>query len=320
MKFYFAPLDGITSAVYRTAHHRMFPGVDRYYAPFISPTQHHTMTPRELRDLLPEYNGDTPTVPQLLTKNADDFLWAATDLAAMGYREVNLNLGCPSGTVVSKGKGSGFLAHLDDLEIFLNEIFEKSPVPISIKTRLGLADPEEFGPIMELFGRYPVAELIIHPRVQKDLYRGPVRLEYFARAVRDTHIPICYNGDLNSPADLDAHKARFPDIESVMLGRALVGDPGLVTRYKGGPAATSALLEEFHTELFDGFTQSMGSRRNAMLRMKEIWFYHINLFDDHEKHLKRLRKAEDTGEFERAATSIFRELPLRNAATPCWLK
>lgn len=318
MQFSFAPLDGITSAVYRCAHHKYFPGIDRYYAPFISPTMHHKLTPRELRDLLPEYNENTPTVPQLLTKNAGDFLWAAGDLSAMGYREVNLNLGCPSGTVVSKGKGSGFLAHPKELEHFLDEIFEKSPVPISIKTRLGLADPEEFGPILELYRRYPLAELIVHPRVQKDLYRGSVRLDCFARAAADSPFPVCYNGDLNSPDGIEAISAQFPQINHMMLGRGLVADPGLITKYKGGRAASAALLEQFHNELFDGFAQAMNSRRNAMLRMKEIWFYHIALFDHHDRHFKRLRKAEDTEEFARAATAIFRELPLRQAAIPHW--
>ena len=174
MKYYFAPLEGVTSAPYRQAHHRHFSGVDRYYAPFISPTIHHVLTPREQRDILPEYNEGVPVIPQLLTKNAEDFLWAAGDLAAMGYSEVNLNLGCPSGTVVSKGKGSGFLGHPEELERFLDEIFEKSPIAVSVKTRLGVTDPDEFGPILELYNRYPISELTIHPRVQKQMYRKEV--------------------------------------------------------------------------------------------------------------------------------------------------
>ena len=171
MRLYFAPLEGITSAVYRNEHFKHFSGVDRYYMPFVSPTQHHVNTPRELRDILPEHNGNTPVVPQLLTKCADDFLWAAGDLAAMGYKEVNLNLGCPSGTVAAKGKGSGFLGHPEELNRFLDEIFSRCPIDISIKTRLGVHQPDEFGPILEMYNRYPVKELTIHYEVN---------LEYFA--------------------------------------------------------------------------------------------------------------------------------------------
>lgn len=320
MKCYFAPLEGVTSAPYRQAHHRRFSGVDRYYAPFISPTIHHVLTPREQRDILPEYNEGVPVIPQLLTKNAEDFLWAAGDLAAMGYSEVNLNLGCPSGTVVSKGKGSGFLGHPEELERFLDEIFEKSPIAISVKTRLGVTDSDEFGPILELYNRYPISELTIHPRVQKQMYRGEVWLEHFAKAAAECKIPLCYNGDLNTPADIAAHLERFPAIDTVMLGRGFVGDPALAQKAKGGKAADRATLEAFHNDLFEGFAQAMKSQRNAMLRLKEIWFYHINLFDDHEKHIKRLRKATDIGEFLSAATAIFRELPLRENVVPGWKK
>ena len=320
MRCYFAPMEGVTSAPYRQAHHRHFTGVDRYYAPFISPTIHHVLNPREQRDILPQYNEGTPVIPQLLSKNAEDFLWAANDMAAMGYREVNLNLGCPSGTVVSKGKGSGFLAHLEDLERFLDEIYAHSPIAISIKTRLGVVDPDEFGPILELYNRYPIPELTIHPRVQKQMYRGEVYLEHFAKAAADSKHPICYNGDLNTVQDIQNHLERFPGIRTIMLGRAFVADPALAQKAQGGAPADRATLEAFHNDLFEGFAQSMNSQRNAMLQLKEIWFYHINLFDDHEKHIKRLRKANDITEFLAAATAIFRELPLREDVFPGWKK
>lgn len=320
MQIYFAPMEGVTSAPYRQAHHRHFPGVDRYYAPFISPTIHHVLTPREQRDILPQYNEGVPVIPQLLTKCADDFLWAANNLAAMGYQEVNLNLGCPSGTVASKGKGSGFLAHLEELARFLDEIYEKSPIAVSVKTRLGVHDPDEFGPILALYNCYPIPELTIHPRVQKQMYRGEVWMGHFAKAVSESKNPVCYNGDLNTAADIESFSKQFPEIRSVMLGRGFVGDPALAQKAQTGKGTDRATLEAFHNDLFEGFAEWMNSRRNAMLRMKEIWFYHINLFDDHEKHIKRLRKANDVDEFLAAAAAIFRELPLREDVFPGWKK
>lgn len=318
MRCYFAPLEGVTSAVYRNAHYRYFAGVEKYYMPFVSPTQHHVNTPRELRDILPEHNGDTPAVPQLLTKCAEDFLWAAGDLAAMGYDEVNLNLGCPSGTVASKGKGSGFLAHLDDLKRFLDQVFEKCPIPISIKTRLGVHDPDEFWPILELYNRYPVKELTIHPRVQKDIYKNNVRMSHYVRAMGEAEIPLCYNGDLVSAADCSQLAEQHPAIHTVMLGRGLVANPALARQVNGGRAASVEELKSFHDAIYDGFAEMMNSRRNAMIRMKEIWYFHINLFDDAEKHIKRLRKASVPAEFEVAAAAIFRELPLRSDAKNGW--
>lgn len=318
MRLYFAPLEGVTSAVYRNAHYRCFSGIDQYYMPFVSPTQHHVNTPRELRDILPEHNGDTPVVPQLLTKCADDFLWAAGDLAAMGYREVNLNLGCPSGTVASKGKGSGFLGHLEDLERFLDQVFQKSPVSISIKTRLGVQDPDEFYPILELYNRYPVKELTVHPRVQKDIYRNHVRMEHYLYAMEHSKNPLCYNGDLAAAADVAAFSGKYPAIDTIMIGRGLVANPALARQIKGGGAATVEELRMFHDMIYEGFAEMMNSRRNAMIRMKEVWYYHVHLFDDAEKHIKRLRKATVPSEFEASAAAIFRELPLRTDAVAGW--
>jgi len=318
MKLYFAPLEGITSAVYRNEHYRHFSGVDRYYMPFISPTQHHVNTPRELRDILPEHNGNTPAIPQLLTKCAEDFLWAAGDLAAMGYREVNLNLGCPSGTVTAKGKGAGFLAHLEDLNRFLDEIFGKSPISISIKTRLGVHDPDEFWPILEIYNQYPVTELTIHPRVQKDMYRNQVRMEHYLRALELSKAPLCYNGDLVTADDCIDLSHRHTDINTIMLGRGLIANPALARQARGGAPASRDELRAFHNSIYEGFAAMMNSRRNAMIRMKEIWYFHVNLFDGADKHIKRLRKAAVPTEYEAAAEAIFRELPLRTDAAAGW--
>ena len=320
MHCYFAPLEGVTSAAYRNAHYQHFSGVDRYYMPFVSPTQHHVNTPRELRDILPEHNGNTPVIPQLLTKCAEDFLWAAGDLAAMGYEEVNLNLGCPSGTVVSKGKGSGFLAHLEDLERFFDEIFARCPIDISVKTRLGVHDPDEFWAILELYNRYPIKELTIHPRVQKDIYKNQVRMEHYLRAMEETKIPLCYNGDIVTPSDYQTLVSQHPKIETIMLGRGLVANPALARQSKGGEAANIGELQAFHDAVYEGFADAMKSRRNAMIRMKEVWYFQICLFDDAEKHIKRLRKATVPAEYEEAAAAIFRDLPLRTDAKAGWRK
>lgn len=167
MNIYFAPLEGLTDSIYRRLHHKWFPGVDRYYMPFMSPTQHRALTPRETRELPQADAAGFAAVPQILTKSAEDFLWAAEQCRLLGYEEVNLNLGCPSGTVVAKGKGSGMLSDPDALDAFLWEIFNRTTLPISVKTRLGLTDSAEFPRILEVYNRYPIRELTVHPRVRK---------------------------------------------------------------------------------------------------------------------------------------------------------
>jgi len=192
MHYDFAPMQGLTTWQFRGLHHRHFPGADRYFLPFFSPTQEHLFTQRDWRNLAPEYNEGVPAVPQLMARKPADFLWAAGELAAMGYREVNLNLGCPAGTVAAKGKGAGFLAHPEELDAFLDRVFSAGPeARITVKTRLGIREPEEFERLLEIYNRYPIAELTIHPRVQKDFYKYPVRTEAFAEALGKSCNPVC---------------------------------------------------------------------------------------------------------------------------------
>ena len=310
MRYDFAPMEGITGALFRRLHHQFFPGVDRYYMPFLSPTRDHVFTPRELREILPENNPDAEVIPQLLTKVPEDFLWAAGELAAMGYQTVNLNLGCPSGTVVAKGKGSGMLADPSALDAFLDAVFSRAPCAVSVKTRLGLSDPEEFGPLLEIYNRYPLAELIVHPRVQKDGYRHPVRLEAFAPILAASRHPVCFNGGLVTTQDCRDLVDRFSGICGVMIGQGLVANPALVRQIRGGPGADRETLRAFHEALFGGYSQLFGSAHNAMMRMKELWAYLIRLFRDSGPYAKRLRKARDPQTFSQAVDAVFQELEL----------
>lgn len=303
MRYYFAPLEGLTDSMYRRLHHKYFSGVDRYYMPFLSPTMHRCLTHREERELPLADSVDFAAVPQILTKSAEDFLWAANICRDRGYGEVNLNLGCPSGTVVSKGKGSGMLADPDGLEAFLEAVFRDAPLPITVKTRLGVTDGTEFPRLLEIFNQYPIAELTVHPRVRKDFYKSPIRWEWFDYALEKVKIPLCYNGNLCSLAQIRDFQEKYPQIPAVMLGRGLIGDPGMLSG-----SFSAATLEAFHNELLETYVQAFGSARNAMFRMKENWFYWLHRFEGSEKLGKRLRKTTDVEEFRAITAEIFHTL------------
>ena len=313
MNIYFAPLEGLTDSIYRRLHHEFFPGVDCYFTPFFSPTVHRSLTPREQRELPEAGSLGFSVVPQLLTKNAEDFLFMAGVCRDLGYRQVNLNLGCPSGTVVSKGKGSGMLSDPEALDRFLDGVFSKADIPISIKTRVGVTSQEEFGPLLEVFNRYPVAELIVHPRVRKDFYDAMPRMDAFRLALTESRAPVCYNGNLCSQRQLRSFGEEYPQCASVMLGRGLIGDPGMLT-----PGGTDRKqLEAFYNALLEEYLVCFGGSRNAMFRLKENWRYLLCRFEGAEKLGKRLRKTTDLTEYRSITAQIF-SLPLRKELEPDW--
>ena len=314
MELYFAPLEGITGAEFRRAHHQYFGGVDKYYAPFISPTVDHLFTPKEKRNLFPEHNMGIPLVPQLLTKNPDDFTWAADELFAMGYDEVNLNVGCPSGTVVAKGKGSGLMKNPDYLIDFLYEIYRKASGRFSIKTRLGLNDPEEFHHILRIFSRYPISLLIIHPRVRMDYYKPPIRMEYFGQALRDYEGPLCYNGGLVTARGAVQFGEKYPTVDKLMIGQGLLANPALARQIKGGAPLEREELKRFHDTLYHCYLENFKSGRNTIFHMKELWLFLQRSFNGGEKLFKQIKKAEETTKYEQAVEEIFRSLPLREDA------
>lgn len=307
MKFYFAPMEGMTGYVYRNAHHIFFDHIDKYFSPFIAANQSERFTTRELNDILPENNRGIVLIPQMLTNQAADFIHTAGKLKQLGYNEINLNLGCPSATVVSKNRGSGFLSKTVDLDAFLDEIFTKATTKISIKTRIGKTDPEEFYELMEIFNKYPMEELIIHPRIQKDFYKNTPNLKIFREALAVSKNPVCYNGDLFAAREYEAFTADFPGVDTVMIGRGLITNPGLIADIKNKIRLDKQLLKDFHDKIYEDYKKVLSGDKNVLYKMKELWIYMILMFPDHAKHIKKIKKSERLCDYDEAVASLFRE-------------
>lgn len=304
-------MEGVTGDLFRRVQRQHFEPADKYYTPFLSPTANRTFSPRELREILPEHNEGIRVIPQLMGHCAEDFLWMAGALKDMGYDEVNFNLGCPSGTVVCKKKGAGLLAERDLLERFLDEVFEKTPVAVSIKTRIGKKSADEFPALLELFNRYPVRELIVHPRVQTDQYGNHPNLEAFALAQAQSRANVCYNGDLFDAPAVEAFCRRFPQTEQLMLGRGLAANPGLIGQLKTGKPVTGAQLRDFHDHLYAETRRRIPDDRALLFRMKEAWRYLGCSFQNAERRLKKIRKAQRLLEYESEVHDLFAACAVR---------
>lgn len=313
MKIYMAPLEGVTGFIYRNAHAKHFGKMDKYFTPFISPNMHKKLTPREKNDVIPEHNQGLYVVPQILTNNVEYFIAIAEQLKDMGYSEVNLNLGCPSPTVVTKGKGSGFLGQPEKLDQFLEEIYTKLEMKISVKTRIGFEDAAEHEKLIAIFNKYPMEELIIHPRIQKDFYKNDIRIKEFENMNKEAKMPVCYNGDINTVVDYEKIYQRFPDVERIMLGRGLMQNPNLSDLIKlkedeigSREEASRERIESFLNDIFDGYRELMGEDRNALFRMKELWSYLIKEHPGNEKTFKKLKKAQTAMAYKSAVIEIIK--------------
>ena len=310
--FDFAPMEGITDYSLRETHSARFPGVDRYYSPFIAANQTRSFKTREKQDVAPEHNSGVVLVPQILTNHPEVFLWAAGQMLLRGWGTVNLNLGCPSATVVTHGKGAGFLSDPDRLDAFLERVFDGAekgacggPVRISVKTRIGVENTAEAASLLTVFSRYPLDELIVHPRLRKDFYQGVPDLDIFEMFYEDYRGRLTYNGDIRSPEDLRRILGRFPKLGRVMIGRGLIANPALVRELQGGPALTMHELQAFHDELLVRRVEALQGFHNASGKMKELWYYFGELFPDREKEIRKIKKARSLMEYRAAAAAFF---------------
>lgn len=311
MKLYAAPLEGITGYVFRNAFHTCFDHIDKYFIPFIQPNQKGHFSSREKQDVKPENNRGVYAVPQILTNSSEDFLRTAWKLqAAYGYQEINLNLGCPSKTVISKKRGSGFLAYPEELEKFLEEIFTKAEVEISIKTRIGKESPDEFTRILEIYNKFPVKELIIHPRVQTDFYKNHPNLDVFREALAVSKAPVCYNGDIFSMEDYERFTERFPQVDTIMLGRGILKNPGLTREIHLQRSLDKKELKAFHDLLYQGYCQVLSGDRTILFKMKELWGFLAPIFTNYEKYAKKIKKSEKLQVYEEAVEALFSEQEL----------
>ncbi len=332
MKIYMAPLEGVTGYVFRNAFEEYYGKgrIDKYFIPFISPNKSKGYTTREQADIAPEHNAGINVVPQIMANDVGLFLEAAAMLKELGYNEINLNLGCPSGTVVSKYRGAGFLAKPRELDIFLDKVLsspQMKDMRMSVKTRTGMESHEEFKLLMAIYGDYPLSEIIIHPRVRTDYYKNSPDMDIFRWAVAESSVPISYNGDIFKIKDYEKLVEEFPDIDSVMIGRGFVGNQRLINQIADLSIDNSdngqnhdkvdfthddtldkhdmETLEKFTGRLLRDYISIMDSEVNAMHKMKEVWIY-INQFNPgHEKAFKKIKKSRNLTDYQNGVREFF---------------
>lgn len=315
MKLYFAPLEGVAGFIYRNAQIDMFGGADKYFAPFVCPSHNPKMAGKEIRDILPENNrNNIELIPQILANNSEYFIRGAKQIVQMGYKEINFNAGCPSGTVVSKGRGAGFLRDTWEMERFFDSVFEcidreGLEFDVSVKTRIGVEDVEEFPEILEVYNKYPFSEIIIHPRTRIQMYKGEPNVESFEYAVSNSKNKLCYNGNVYTVNDYKNITEKY-SIDAVMMGRGVLRNPNLFNEIRGGEKITLKQIYEFQNRIYNDYKEKIPSDKQVLYKMKEVWNYLSYNFSEQHKCEKLVRKAQDCRQYDKAVNEIMEKMEL----------
>ncbi len=306
--FYLAPIRGVTDAPFRTIFHHHFPYFDGAVAPFINPQRFANLKHKFLQDVLPEHNQQLPLVPQVLYNTSEDFINLGKKLEDMGYEHINWNLGCPAPQVANKKRGSGLLPHPDRIIKIVDDIHASLKAKISIKTRLGFSNSGDLEILLPQLETFPLIELIIHPRIGKQLYKGEVDLNGFARCLEMTSHQVVYNGDIKTTDDFTERATMFPQVKRWMLGRGALADPFLVAKIKGVTLSEddrSRKLRDFHDAIYDDLCHRLSGPSHLLNRMKQIWAYLIESFPGNHKVLKKIRKSRTIEQYCQAVKILL---------------
>lgn len=314
MNIYFAPLEGITGQVFRNAYNSIFDDIDKYYAPFIATKHTGKYSAKDLKDILRKNNIDINIVPQILSNDAKAFSELANIIADLGYPEINLNLGCPSPTVTTKKRGAGFLEYPDELDRMLESIFKDASYNISIKTRIGVSDPTEFRKLLAIYNRYPVSELIIHPRLLESKYLGKPNLDWYSYAYNNSINQVCYNSDIHTTDDYKKIVGMFNNTKSIMIGRGILIDPLLPRKIRHEENLNLPLydnelemIRRYHNKVYNSYCEYLSGDKNVLFKMKEVWQFLIqnSYFKNSEKDLKKIYKCNNLNEYNDIVDHIF---------------
>lgn len=301
MDIYMAPMEGVTNYVFRKAYIKHFKGVDKFFTPFITPHMKKGFSKSELMELNVEYNKNQHLTPQILTNNAEDFLKLTDEIKQMGYTEFNINLGCPSGTVTSKKRGSGFLQDVVALDKFFYDIFEKKDdIKISVKTRIGFSDYDEWSELLKVYEKYDFSEIIVHPRLRSDFYKNNIYMEAFLSACNILKQRLIYNGDINTLEDNIILNERLPKdrVSGIMIGRGLVRNPFLAESIKKNDNIYDIKKAiEFLDDIVNEYLSLDFGERNTLFKLKEIWGMMLGDNERYAKILKKIRKANTVNEY-----------------------
>lgn len=317
------PFQGITDASFRNVFKKHFGRIDKFYTPFFTGIQKEHAKNLQVEEIDPRCNDVETLTPQILSTDAEEILRFASQCKELGYKEINLNMGCPFPRVANKKRGCGLLPYPEKINAMLSTVFEHIDLNFSIKCRLGYFNPEEIVPVIDIFNQYPLSELIIHPRIGKQLYKGEADVKRFVELMPTIKAPLVYNGDIVSVENFERIREQVKPVNEFMLGRGLLANPFLaeeivdchVAPLSSAPRndgrksnlTRAERLYAYMVDLYEDRLRHAGGSPKVLGRMKELWSYLMNSFDEPQDIWRKIKKINALKEYEEAVDTVFRE-------------
>ncbi|WP_298782502.1 tRNA-dihydrouridine synthase family protein [uncultured Polaribacter sp.] len=305
-----SPLQGFTDFRFRNAFHQYFGGIDTFYAPYIRLNKKLIIKNSYQRDLLPENNSTLEVIPQIISNDADEFLFVSKYVQELGYKELNWNLGCPYPMVTKQGMGSGLISNAEKINNILHKVHNESDIIVSMKMRMGYENPEEILEVLPILDRYPLKNIAIHARIGKQLYKGGTDLDAFQKCLDNTKHKMYYNGDITSVAAFKKLQERFPAIDHWMIGRGLIADPFLPSMIKNNtteyPKNRIEIFSQFHNQIFEQYDAALSGPTPIKMKMLGFWEYFSKSFSNPKKTYKKIKKANNVKAYKVAVNEILK--------------
>ncbi len=305
-----SPLQGFTDFRFRNAFNQYFGGIDTFYAPYIRLNGKMVIKNSYQRDLQVENNTVPELIPQVMTNDADEFLFVVKYIQSLGYTELNWNLGCPYPMVTKRGMGSGLICQPQKIDEILKRVHQETDVTVSMKMRLGYENPEEIIETLSVLDQYPLKNIAIHARIGKQLYKGGVNLDAFEKVLENTKHKVYYNGDITTVAGFQKMQERFPKIDHWMIGRGLIADPFLPNMIKANtteyPENRWEIFAEFHNTIFTAYDEALSGPTPIKMKMLGFWEYFSQSFSNPQKTYKKIKKAKNVKVYQEAVAEILK--------------
>lgn len=305
-----SPLQGFTDFRFRNAFHHYFGGIDTFYAPYIRLDGKMVVKNSYQRDLLPEHNNTLEVIPQVITNDAEEFLFVAKYVQELGYKELNWNLGCPYPMVTKRGMGSGLICDPAKIDHILDRAHSETNILVSMKMRMGYENSDEILGAFPILDKYPLKNIAIHARIGKQLYKGPVDLDAFQKCIPATKHKLYYNGDITTVAAFKKMQGQFPEIDHFMIGRGLIADPFLPSMIKNNtteyPKDRWKTFSEFHDTIYEQYDAALSGPTPIKMKMQGFWGYFSESFSNPQKTFKKIKKANNPKAYKQAVSEILK--------------